>query len=153
MMGDCVCALNPIYGQGITIATLTAKLLATELEKQTELPEARRWRGFGVKFQRKLAKLIEVPWMLAAGSDALWPETQVSGDPGLRIRFMRSLSRGAVFPRFMDGFLRVIAADPTAARRLMEVMQLKRSPNTMMSPAVLLKTFREFARPTIRSVN
>ncbi len=148
MMGDCVCALNPIYGQGITLAALSARLLETELESRSRAPESRRLRGFGLRFQRKLARLTETLWSLAAGSDALWPQTEITGDAGLRLRLTRAAAGGGLMPRLMGGFLRVLEQDPDAARRMMEVMQLKRSPNKLMTPLSFLKVARESVFPS-----
>lgn len=55
-LGDAVCAFNPVFGQGITSAALSAKLLSKMLNGKTKLD----WEK---KFHRKLVDLFEGPWL------------------------------------------------------------------------------------------
>ncbi len=64
-LGDAVCAFNPIYGQGISTATLGAVLLGKHLKEQD-----RGSAAWGQRFQRALAKNNQFAWEMASGEDA-----------------------------------------------------------------------------------
>jgi flavin-dependent dehydrogenase len=64
VLGDAVAALNPIYGQGMTLAALGAEALGEELAERGASP------GLARRFQRRLAKIIRIPFMLAASEDS-----------------------------------------------------------------------------------
>lgn len=60
--GDSMCALNPVYGQGITVAALQALLLRQALTRDTTPGwERRLLRGF--------ARAADLPWAMATGED------------------------------------------------------------------------------------
>jgi 2-polyprenyl-6-methoxyphenol hydroxylase-like FAD-dependent oxidoreductase len=63
VLGDALCAFNPVYGQGMTSAVLQAEALQESLEGQGEL-----WQSFF----RLAAQAVETPWQLAAGADAAY---------------------------------------------------------------------------------
>jgi len=62
-LGDSVCALDPYFGLGMTVAARGAVLL----RKWLELESSRVVRG--VEFQKQLASLNTQPWGLATGCD------------------------------------------------------------------------------------
>jgi 2-polyprenyl-6-methoxyphenol hydroxylase-like FAD-dependent oxidoreductase len=63
VMGDAVCSFNPLYGQGMSVATLEALALRDCLEKSASCVDV--WRPF-FKVTRSI---VDGPWMIAAGSD------------------------------------------------------------------------------------
>jgi 2-polyprenyl-6-methoxyphenol hydroxylase-like FAD-dependent oxidoreductase len=71
VLGDAVASFNPIYGQGMSVAAVEALALRRYLERGTE-PQPRRWF-------RDLARVVDVPWDMAAGGDLAFP-----GVPGRR---------------------------------------------------------------------
>lgn len=64
-LGDAVAALNPIYGHGLTVSSLEALALRN-------MHDQRMATGFARHFQRTVADVIRVPWLLATLSDAAW---------------------------------------------------------------------------------
>ena len=68
VMGDAVCHTNPIYGHGMTMAALEALTLRRHLQRSTA-PQPRRWF-------RDLARMVDVPWEMAAGADLSFPGVQ-----------------------------------------------------------------------------
>src|SRR6185503_17981658 len=73
LLGDAVCAFNPVYGQGMTTAALGALTLRKTLLESGDL------RGFSRRFQKRLGKVIKAPWLLATGEDYRYPETEGHG--------------------------------------------------------------------------
>ena len=63
-VGDSVCAFNPFYGQGMSSAALSARLLRDRLRSTTELD-----RAFITGFLTAQRKEFMVPWRMAMARD------------------------------------------------------------------------------------
>ena len=81
LLGDAVCAFNPVYGQGMTPATLGAIALGDTLTEHTR-KNPRDLTGLAESFQKRLARSNEVPWLVATGEDFRCPITE-GGKPDL----------------------------------------------------------------------
>jgi 2-polyprenyl-6-methoxyphenol hydroxylase-like FAD-dependent oxidoreductase len=108
-VGDSVCSLNPIYGQGMSVAALSA----LTLRRHAHGPARRRARA--------IASVTSEPWEMAVGADLSLPGAD--RPPDRRQRFLAShVARvhraAATNPRAGIGFMRVAGmVDP--ARSLM----------------------------------
>jgi 2-polyprenyl-6-methoxyphenol hydroxylase-like FAD-dependent oxidoreductase len=69
VIGDALSSFNPIYGQGITTAALGADTLDLCLREQAPPGAGRDPSGFSHRFQKRLARVIDVPWMTVTGED------------------------------------------------------------------------------------
>ncbi|WP_159046285.1 NAD(P)/FAD-dependent oxidoreductase [Streptomyces sp. MMG1121] len=70
-LGDSVCAFNPAYGQGMTIAALEARLLDQMLSsRRTRTPLN------GQDFQQRLARLTTSSWLMATIPDRAWEQSR-----------------------------------------------------------------------------
>jgi 2-polyprenyl-6-methoxyphenol hydroxylase-like FAD-dependent oxidoreductase len=129
-IGDTVCAFNPIYGQGMTVASLSALVLSESLSQQRRvgLP------GFSQRFQRQLAKVHALPWQLASSSDFRFPGTVgVAGrKTGRAARWMQ---------QYTDDVLRILPMSTTATRAFLEVVHMISSPTALFHLAIMLKVF------------
>jgi len=65
VLGDAVCAFNPVYGQGMTVAAATTKALREHL-RAPDGPDP-------LQFFTAQSRLLDAPWMLAAGADLALP--------------------------------------------------------------------------------
>src|SRR6185369_4974476 len=81
LLGDAVCAFNPVYGQGMTIAALGALTLRNTLREGAGV------RGLSRRFLKRLGKVNKAPWLLATGEDYRYPQTTGHG-AGLMTKFM-----------------------------------------------------------------
>lgn len=63
VVGDALCSFNPIYGQGMSVAALEA------MELHKCLAEIRDDRTLAATFFRRAAKVVDIPWSIAAGND------------------------------------------------------------------------------------
>ncbi|MCK2220494.1 tryptophan 7-halogenase [Actinomadura sp. ATCC 31491] len=119
--GDAVCAFNPLYGQGMTVAALEAKVL---LEAELT-PRA---------FFRRVAGIVDGPWEITVGGDLKLPV--VAGEPSPRTRLVNA---------YLERYLAAAAHDPELARRFLRVAHLYDPPPALMSPPALLRVLRSGA--------
>ena len=76
MVGDALCSLNPVYGQGIAVAALQALALGAALERG--LPVDR-------SLQRRMVAVTETPWSIATTADLRQPTCPQAPGPAQRI--------------------------------------------------------------------
>ncbi|MFI5618068.1 FAD-binding monooxygenase [Streptomyces sp. NPDC051567] len=69
VLGDALCLLNPVYGQGMTVAALQAVLL------RRHGPGLRHDPGNVRQVQRLLTRQTTVPWLTSTAQDARWTST------------------------------------------------------------------------------
>jgi 2-polyprenyl-6-methoxyphenol hydroxylase-like FAD-dependent oxidoreductase len=82
IVGDAVCALNPVFGQGMTIAGLGANLLGQCLREQAQRSPA-SLDGLSRRFQQRLPEIIRLPWFLTCTLDLQYPQAVGRRMPGL----------------------------------------------------------------------
>ena len=115
--GDALCSFNPIYGQGMSVAALEALALRRHLASGVE-PRPGRWFG-------DLARIVDVPWEMAAGGDLMFPDVQ-----GRRTRKIRLL--GAYVTRLHAA----AAHDANVAVAFLRVAGLVSPPQTLLRPGI-----------------
>jgi 2-polyprenyl-6-methoxyphenol hydroxylase-like FAD-dependent oxidoreductase len=126
-LGDSVCAFNPVYGQGMTIAAMGAMALDECLrERKGTL------KHFARLFQRRLTKVTAAPWMLATSEDYRYRETE-GGSANVATRFMH---------RYMDQVLKVATFDPGVRKVLLEAFGMLIQPSALFRPNIAFKVLR-----------
>jgi 2-polyprenyl-6-methoxyphenol hydroxylase-like FAD-dependent oxidoreductase len=85
VVGDALCAFNPIYGQGITVAACEALLLRRAIGHGPG-DEQRLVRGF--------CKVAALPWAIATGEDLRYPTCTGKGSPGQALLHRWTLELG-----------------------------------------------------------
>jgi 2-polyprenyl-6-methoxyphenol hydroxylase-like FAD-dependent oxidoreductase len=93
-LGDAICRFNPVYGQGMTVASQEANMLFDLLEILDGDPLA----TLAPTFLTKAETLIADPWAMSAIPDFIYPETVGERPPDLedRLNFQSALGRLAV---------------------------------------------------------
>jgi 2-polyprenyl-6-methoxyphenol hydroxylase-like FAD-dependent oxidoreductase len=119
-VGDAVCALNPVYGQGMTTAALCAGVL-TDVLRRHDVHDPRLTRSF---FAAQ-AKMLRVPWMMAVGADFRFP-----GSHG-----PRPFGIGLV-NRYMDALVRTAMVHHDLRVKVDQVLNMLRPPEAVLSPLV-----------------
>jgi 2-polyprenyl-6-methoxyphenol hydroxylase-like FAD-dependent oxidoreductase len=132
VMGDAMCAFNPIYGLGMTVAAEQALCLRAAL-------------GHGSanlihRFLRAAAASTAQAWDLSAGSDLAFPD--VEGRP---TRSMR------VANRYVQRVLGVAERNPEVASRFMAVSGLVAPKAALFHPRVVGPVLRSLIRPNAGS--
>lgn len=130
-LGDAVCAFNPTYGQGMTVAAMGAMLLGDRLR---HVPAKENLSSqFSLQFQRKLANTIKMPWMMATGEDFRWDMT--TGDrPGWATRQMQG---------YFDRVVQAANTDPKIHGDFLQVAHMIKSPRVLFRPRTLWKALAQ----------
>jgi 2-polyprenyl-6-methoxyphenol hydroxylase-like FAD-dependent oxidoreductase len=127
--GDAVCAFNPIYGQGMTVAAMDAMTLDETLR-------GGRGAGMAQRFQRRLAEVNETPWLLATGEDFRYPTTE-GGQRTPRTRFSHW---------YLDKVLLAMPGDQRIADTFLRVIQLTTPPTALFQPHIMRKVLEQAIR-------
>lgn len=119
--GDGVCAFNPIYGQGMSAAAVSASILARALAEHgpgsAALPRV---------FFRDQAQFLRGVWRLASGADFAWPSTEGRREPGARL----------VAP-YMRLVLESAHLDLAVYPHVLRVLSLTAPPSRLFSPRMV----------------
>lgn len=126
VMGDAVCAFNPVYGQGMTIAALGAMTLDQCLKQFTQHSN-QDFTGLAENFQKHLAQVNTAPWLMATGDDFRWPTTE-GGRPNPMIRLMHW---------YLDQVMLAVSKNTQVYKEFIEAVHMLKRPNTLFHPAVL----------------
>jgi 2-polyprenyl-6-methoxyphenol hydroxylase-like FAD-dependent oxidoreductase len=123
VMGDAVASFNPIYGQGMSVAALEALALRRHLEHGTA-PRPRNWF-------RELARVVDVPWDIAAGGDLVFPGVQ--GRRTARVRLVNA---------YLARLHAAAAHDADLAGAFLRVAGLVAPPGSLLRPGVAARVLR-----------
>jgi flavin-dependent dehydrogenase len=134
-IGDAVCALNPVYGQGMTVAADAASTLDACLRDQLRRPGA-DLTGLARRYHRRLAKVISDPWLLATGEDLRYPET-TGAEPSLAMRIVRP---------YLDRVFIASREDAGAYRTVVEVVHLMKPPRSLFRPGIVWRVLTSLIR-------
>ncbi|MGH4023687.1 MAG: NAD(P)/FAD-dependent oxidoreductase [Pseudonocardiaceae bacterium] len=135
VLGDAVCAFNPIYGQGISTAAIAAETLDACLRSHRRRRPGGDLDGLARRFQRRMARRNNDPWLMSTGEDLRFPTTT-----GVRVtRAMRMQHR------YLDRVLVACTRDPVTAGTYAQVLGMLARPTALFTPRVLAAAAR--ARP------
>lgn len=129
IVGHAVCAFNPVYGQGMTVAGLDAQMLDECLQKQRQRYPEGDLTGFGRHFQQKLAKLHTIPWTFAISQDSRYRGSE-GAKPNLAARLTIN---------YMDLVLKALTADAKVCQAFLEVLHMIEPPTVLFHPKIAVK--------------
>lgn len=135
-LGDSVCAFNPVYGQGMTVATQSALLLG-ECLRQYPLTgdhdeKLRSLTKLDRQFRRKLGHFLKEPWMMATSEDFRWPTT-VGAQPSRLVRMMH---------RYLDLLFVAVTDSPRIQRTVLEVFHMVKPPAALFQPFIVWRVVK-----------
>ncbi|MCW2948956.1 MAG: binding domain [Actinoallomurus sp.] len=131
VMGNAACAFNPIYGQGMSVAAISALALDRCLRDAAA--------GFERRFQRRVARSASGAWLIATGEDLRYRETEAA-PAGLRTRLINA---------YVDRVVATANADRRVCSSLLDVLALSSAPASLFSPAVLARVTANRIRPPV----
>jgi 2-polyprenyl-6-methoxyphenol hydroxylase-like FAD-dependent oxidoreductase len=111
-MGDAVCAFNPVYGQGMSVAAKEAAVLDTYLREQRRDDLT----GFAPRFQKRIAREVAPVWAIATGEDVKVPGVE-GGQPRRSDRLIQAYMERVVALTTEDAFARNIFTQVTNLER------------------------------------
>jgi 2-polyprenyl-6-methoxyphenol hydroxylase-like FAD-dependent oxidoreductase len=118
-LGDALCSVDPVFGQGMAVAALSAEVLASSLASSRD-PARAYWS--------RVPSAYRTAWQLSTSEDLRYPE--VVGRRGL----------ATSFSHWYTGHVhRLAAVDDDVYRRFARVMHLLESPAHLFHPSVLGK--------------
>ncbi|MGB8699920.1 MAG: FAD-dependent monooxygenase [Thermosynechococcaceae cyanobacterium] len=126
MMGDAVCAFNPVYGQGMTTAARGAIALDQCLSQFQKVQSPLNLNGFATRFHKKLAKVNSLPWMMATSDDFRWPKT-IGKTPGFATGLMQ---------KYLIEVQKEVPQDKFIFKKLAEVIHLVSPPYSLFHPLI-----------------
>ncbi len=131
--GDAICAFNPVYAQGMTVAALEALCLQQCLDDGTEQLASR--------FFQAIAKPVEAAWRMAASGDLRFSTAEYR--PPRKVRAMNW---------YMDRFQIAARSESTVAAAFVEVVNFTEPPSTLLTPTIALRVLRGNIRENGRPV-
>jgi 2-polyprenyl-6-methoxyphenol hydroxylase-like FAD-dependent oxidoreductase len=129
--GDALCAFNPLYGQGMTVAAKSALTLDACLRAGGDLD------GLARRFHRKVIKNATGPWLVATGEDLRYGTTQ-GATAGIRTKILN---------RYVDRVQHLANVDPRVCDRFVDVLALTAQPQSLFLPEVLWRAATTRTRP------
>jgi 2-polyprenyl-6-methoxyphenol hydroxylase-like FAD-dependent oxidoreductase len=121
MLGDAVCAFNPVYGQGMSVAAMGVFELDAWLKQNVS----------ALDFQKRLAKQNHTPWLLATGDDVR--SLGIAGnDPATRFQHT-----------YVDRVFEAASHNAEVYKRFSLVTHMMRSPASLFAPRVAMAALRE----------
>ena len=140
VVGDSLCAFNPVYGQGMTVAAKEVERLGATLAgctRRDRLPDVVR------RAQREVARCTDGPWTLATSNDLRFPGTE-----GERLTVATR-----VINRYMDRVIGVVSDDATVNAAFLRVLNMIDPPQALFHPKVAVRALAPVrraaqARPT-----
>ncbi|MFF4880804.1 FAD-dependent oxidoreductase [Micromonospora sp. NPDC000668] len=123
--GDAVASFNPVYGQGMTSATLHASCLSAYLRSNPELDEPAR------AYFDQVRVIVDAAWQVSTSADIELPHVDGPYPPGYKVTKW-----------FGDLLFRTSLTDPVLNARLSRVTTMLDHPATLGRPGTLLRALR-----------
>lgn len=129
VIGDAICSLNPVYGQGMTIAALEALTLRRLLGEHGGDLERRYFRATG--------KLVAAAWQTSAVGDLRFPAATGQRPPGF-----------VLLNAYLARYRAAASVDPLLGRSFLRVANMIDKPTRLLAPGHVLRVIR--AAPAAR---
>jgi len=126
VMGDAMCSFNPLYGQGMSVATLEALALRDCLESAPSVRDV--WKPFF----RAAGKIVDTPWMIAAGNDFAYEG--VTGPKPAGTDFVNW---------YLSRVHQAASTNRHVCRAFFDVANLLAPAPTLFKPSVMARVWRE----------
>lgn len=123
VVGDGLCSLNPVYGQGMSVAALEAQALDRHLTRHGRL-RARR-------LHRSMARVVRPAWQMTTGADLQFAAVEGRRPPGQR-------AVGAYISRLQAA----AEHDPVLSGAFIRVAGLVDPPGALLRPHVVARVLR-----------
>lgn len=134
VVGDAMCSVNPIYGQGMTVAAMEALVLRDCLTRgDQDRPQ---------RFFRAAAKKVRVAWQTAVGSDLALPE--VEGPRPVSMRLTNA---------YLDWVMTAAETDRLVSGQLARLTGMIDPPSRLLRPAFVARVAQAHRRRRTRTAD
>lgn len=120
VMGDALCAFNPVYGQGMTVAAFEAQALEQLLQADPNLHDLHRRYFAGV------AKIVDIPWSMATSEDFRYPAIEGKRPAGT-----------ILLHRYLNRVHFVARHDEVVCRTFFDVANMLKPPTALFDPKIV----------------
>jgi 2-polyprenyl-6-methoxyphenol hydroxylase-like FAD-dependent oxidoreductase len=134
ILGDAIASFNPIYGQGMTVAACEALALREALA-------TKGLHALAPRFFKQAAKIVDIPWQLAVGSDLALPHVEGHRSLGLKL-----------INRYISRLYRAAQRDPVVAGAFLKVVHLVTAPATLFNPRIVWRVIRKGSTAAIETL-
>jgi len=125
VLGDAISSFNPIYGQGMSSASLQVEVLDKMLADNVAERELAK------VFFKRSKKIIDNIWGLATGEDFRYPLTIGSRPPGIKL-----------INKYVGKIHRATIKDEVVCGAFLKVMALMKPPASLFHPKILWRVLR-----------
>lgn len=132
-LGDAVYALNPVYGQGMTLAAIAGQLLHRCLAEQAQQAAGDNFYGMAEKFQKQLKKELAIPWQTATNEDMRWPDTAGKQELG---------AASKLIGRYFKLVLKVMPHSVKVTDAFFHVQHMIAPPTVLMRPDIFVNVMK-----------
>jgi hypothetical protein len=129
VVGDSACSFNPVHGQGIAVAALTAVRLDQALVRQ----RGRGLDGLAAAFRREVVAAGRPAWTIATGDDLRYPTTT-----GAKASAVTRLQH-----RHLDRLMALATTDERAMAAVTDVLCLLTRPESLFTPQWMWRAIRQ----------
>jgi 2-polyprenyl-6-methoxyphenol hydroxylase-like FAD-dependent oxidoreductase len=136
ILGDALCSFNPIYGQGMTTAILQASRLQECLQRQSSPHAQKKGSGLALSLQKALAKVVDIPWLMATCEDFRYPQTVGHRPAGT-----------SLLNWYTSRVHRLAASNTRATLRFYEVLHMLKPPVVLFTPRILFAVLLQGPHP------
>lgn len=126
VFGDAATTFNPLYGQGVTAAALSAVTLRQELSRGPLDQE-----GYG-RIQEAVIRATDIAWAMASNEDLRYPGAKGPAPS----------ARRKVLQRFSDRLRITAACDPVASQALFKALTLTTPPREVFNARTIRALLR-----------
>ena len=142
VLGDAVSAFNPIYAQGVTVAAIQSKILDNLLYKYKKINTAADLKkGFEIKFQREIAKLNSLPWLLGTSEDLRWSSTEAN-------KKMNPFTK--IIQRYSKHVILLTPNSRLATRSFLEMLNMVKSPAVLFHPLLIAQVLAQVIKSKVK---
>lgn len=130
VLGDAFCGFNPIYGQGMSVAAMSAAALADRVKRSNGNLD-----GVAQSTLREISKITQGVWLLSTSADLEWPGTRGGTvGKGPADRFGRW---------YVNKLLDATAFDNTVWLQFNAVSQLTKPVTALFAPGIFLRVMKQ----------
>jgi 2-polyprenyl-6-methoxyphenol hydroxylase-like FAD-dependent oxidoreductase len=126
-VGDSLCCLNPVYGQGMSVAAAEARLLRGLLREGPE--------DIAARFFRAAAQIVDTPWTTVLANDLRFPGAVGPRTPELELA-----------GEYLADFRAAAADDAVLSAALVRVLNMVDAPSSLRASGLQERVARTLAR-------